>query len=536
MSAHPVLRADLSRPAAGTTVRRSAVVSGGILISRLTGLVRVVVAGAVLGPTYFANAFVATNMVPNLTYSVIAGPALALVIVPTVVQVLARGGTDRAIWLLGRLSGFLLIAASVLAGIVALSAPLLGWCLSLGIPQPLLREQAEQTTTVLVLLVAPQVVLYTAAALGAVAQQVRERFALAAVAPAAENVVLIAAVVVVGVHWGPGLDVAEITAGPLVVLGLGSTLAVAVHACLQLFGASRAGLPLRPSLRWRSDPEVASVLRRLRSSISLPLTRSAALYVLLAAASTVPGGVIVVQSAYTVMQVPTALGARAVSTVVLPGMSVAVARDDHSGFGASWRQALTLASITSLPPLLLLTVLAHPVASVLANGQLHSDELIDQLAACLAVIAVAQFAASVHMVGLDALFARLNTRCPRLASYALLAASLTVTVASLLVPDDQFRLVVLCGGLLAGELAGAVIVLFGLRAALRPERWIDHVQIVRALLACIAMVPIVAFGRWFLSVGEISRAGYVIVLGACGLASIAVYAGAVRIGWIGRCP
>ncbi|WP_177226437.1 lipid II flippase MurJ [Saccharopolyspora shandongensis] len=536
MSARSVLRAGLSRPAARRTVRRSAVVSGGILISRLTGLVRVVVVGAVLGPTYFANAFVATNMVPNLTYSVIAGPALALVIVPTVVQVLARGGPDAATRLLGRVTGFLLIASAVLAGIVALSAPVLGWCLTLGIPQPSLREQAEQTTTVLVLLVAPQVMLYTAAALGAAAQQARERFALAAVAPAAENVVLIAAVVVVGVHWGPGLDVAEITAGPLVVLGLGSTLAVAVHACLQLFGAARAGLPLRPSLRWRPDPEVASVLRRLRNSISLPLTRSVALYVLLAAASTVPGGVIVVQSAYTVMQVPTALGARAVSTVVLPGMSAAVARDDHSGFAASWRQALTLASITSLPPLLLLAALAHPVASMLANGELHSDKLIDQLAACLAVIAVAQFAASVHMVGLDALFAQLNTRCPRLASYALLAASLTVTVAALLVPDDKSRLVVLCAGLLAGELVGAVTVLFGLRAALRPERWIDHAQIARALLACVSMVPIVAFGRWFLSTGEISRAGGVIALGACGLVAIAVYAGAVRISWIGRCP
>ncbi len=283
-------------------------------------------------------------------------------------------------------------------------------------------------------------------------------------------------------------------------------------------------------------PGVAAVLRRLRSSISLPLTRSVALYVLLGVASTVPGGVIVVQNAYTVMQVPTALGARAVSTVVLPGLSAAAARDDHSGFAASWRQALSLASITSLPPLLLLTVLAHPLASMLANGQMHSDKLIDQLAACLAVIAVAQFAASVHMVGLDALFARLNTRCPRLASYALLATSLTVTATSLLVPDDQSRLVVLCASLLAGELAGAVTVIFGLRAALRPEGWIDHAQIARAFLACISMVPIVAFGRWFLSVGAISQAGYVIVLGACGLAAIAVYAGAVRISWIGRCP
>lgn len=536
MSAHAVLQPEAPRSATGRTVRRSAVVAGGVLVSRVTGLVRVIVLGAVFGPTYFANAFVTTNLVPNFIYTVIAGQALALVVVPSVVHALAHGGPEVATRMLGRVSGFVLTASAALAGVVALAAPVFAWCLGLGITDPVLREQTEYTAAVLVLLVAPQTVLYTAAALGAAAQQARERFALAAVAPAVENVVLIGVVVAMGLRWGAGLEVAEVPTDAIVFLGAGSTLAVASHAGLQLFGAARAGLPLRPSLRWRRDPEAVAALRRLRSSLSVPLAPAAALFVVLAVASTVPGRVLVVQTAYAVMQLPTALGARAVSTVVLPGMSAAAARDDQSAFAASWRQALTFAAMISMPPLLLVAGLAHPLAGALANGELHSGPLIDQIAACLAVIAVAQLAAGVHMVGRQALFAHLDTRCPRHASYALLAATLAVAAASLLLSDGQSRLVVLCAGLLAGELAGAAVVLAGLRAALRTQRWIDLGQLARMLLAALAMVPVVAFGRWLLTAGGAERVWSVVLLGGCGLAAVAVYAAVVRVGWSGWRP
>ena len=52
-------------------------VAGWTLVSRITGLARVAVVGATLGPTFFANIFQATNTVPNLTYNLMAGSLLA---------------------------------------------------------------------------------------------------------------------------------------------------------------------------------------------------------------------------------------------------------------------------------------------------------------------------------------------------------------------------------------------------------------------------------------------------------------------------
>ncbi|HEX2297163.1 MAG TPA: hypothetical protein VHH34_01365, partial [Pseudonocardiaceae bacterium] len=59
-----------------STARNSVIVSAWTLVSRLTGLLRVVVIGAVMGPTFFANIFQAGYVVPNLVYSAIAGPVL----------------------------------------------------------------------------------------------------------------------------------------------------------------------------------------------------------------------------------------------------------------------------------------------------------------------------------------------------------------------------------------------------------------------------------------------------------------------------
>jgi hypothetical protein len=47
------------------TARNSATVAGWTLVSRATGLLRVVVIGTVLGPTYFANSFQASYSVPS---------------------------------------------------------------------------------------------------------------------------------------------------------------------------------------------------------------------------------------------------------------------------------------------------------------------------------------------------------------------------------------------------------------------------------------------------------------------------------------
>ncbi|HEY6422104.1 MAG TPA: lipid II flippase MurJ [Pseudonocardiaceae bacterium] len=516
-------------PAPTATARNSATVAGWTLVSRATGLLRVVVIGAMLGPTYFANAFQAGYVVPNLVFTSIAGPVLAMVLVPGVVRAVGAGGLTRAREVLSRVAGWLLAISAAVVALLMILSPAVAWTLTFGIPDPAQRVRGLWLTTVLVLLVAPQVLLYAVVHLGMASQQARGRFGLAAGAPAVENIILILTVVLAGWHYGTGLDVAHVPISMVIVLGVGSTVAVAVHAALQMFGTARVGLLTRPSMRWRHDPEAVAITRRMRRSLGVAAWPSAAMYVLLALAGTVPGGVFVVQLSYSVFYALSYVSARAVSMAALPELADAAHRDDGATFGSAWRKGLSYAVIASLPLLVLLAVLSGPTANLLANGELRHASLIGQLATCLVVVAVAQLVGGVHDIGRQALFARLDDRIPRRASEVAFGVILAAAAATLLLPADGSRLIWLVVAILAGELAAAGTVLARLRHAIRPERFIEARTLSGAVLATLAMLPVAIAAWWFQGVNGSGRLGDFALLVLGGVAALGIYALVLRV-------
>jgi putative peptidoglycan lipid II flippase len=478
------------------TVRNSATVAGWTLVSRATGLLRVVVIGAVLGPTYFANAFQAGYVVPNLVFTLIAGPVLAMVLVPGVVRAVSAGGPARAREVLGGVTGWLLTVSGAVVALLMVAAPVVAWTLTFGIPDPAARARGLWLTTALVLLVAPQVVLYVIAHLGMAAQQARGHFALAAAAPAVENVILIMTVILAGWYYGMGLDVAQVPVDLVIALGVGSTAAVALHAALQVFGTARVGLLTWPSLRWRRDPEACTVTRRLVRSVGVAAWPAAAMYTLLVLAGSVPGGVFVVQLSYAVFYSLSYVSARAVSMAALPGLANAAHREDGATFGSQWRQGLSYAVMASLPLLMLLAINSVPTANILANGELRHAALIGPLATCLGVVAVAQLVGGVHDIGRQALFARLDDRSPRRASETAFGVIVVAALGALLLPADGSRLIWLVGAILTGELTAAGIVLNQLRRAIRPERFLEARALVAAVVATLAVLPAATAMSW----------------------------------------
>ena len=66
--------------------------AGFTALSRLTGLLRVLLVGAVLGPTHLGNAYQVTNTLPNLVwYGFLAGSLVPTVLVPVLVRQIERG-------------------------------------------------------------------------------------------------------------------------------------------------------------------------------------------------------------------------------------------------------------------------------------------------------------------------------------------------------------------------------------------------------------------------------------------------------------
>jgi peptidoglycan biosynthesis protein MviN/MurJ (putative lipid II flippase) len=511
------------REGSRSTARSSVTVAAWTLVSRVFGLLRVLVIGALLGSTYFTNVFQAGSVLPNSVFTVMAGPVLGMVVVPAVVRSAALGGPNRAGEMIGRVAGRLLAVAGLCAVGLALLSPLLAWTLVFDVPEPE-RAKAWLLSTVLILFVTPQVMFYTLAELGVAAQQGRQRFALAAAAPAVESVGTIATLVVTVWIFGTGSDLADAPLAMMVLLGVGTSGSVLVHAALQCYGAYRAGVSLRPRRGWRDDPEARDVLRRIVRSIPVAACPAVANYGLTVVAATVPGGVLIVQLTYQVFYGLSFVGARAVSMAALPGLAEAVSADDQRRFGTAWRQGVFYMLIAAVPLLCLLVVFAGPTADILANGGLREGNLISQLAACLAVVAVAQLVGGLHDYGQQALFARLDDRGPRIASFAGLGATMLVCGASMLLPAQDGRLAGLAVAILAGELAGGLTAWARLRRAIRPEPMVDRRHALTVTAATAAMLPVIALGWWVLAMLAPARGVELALLVVCGLVALVPYA------------
>jgi putative peptidoglycan lipid II flippase len=525
----PVTAVDGDPPVA--TARNSATVAVWTLLSRATGLLRVVVIGAVLGPTYFANCFQSTNVVPNIVFSLIAGPVLTMVVVPGLIGALEREGDQRGREVFSRVMGWLLAIAFGVVVVLMLASPGLAWTLTRGIADPAERARGLWLTTLLLLMVIPQLPIYCLVHLGVSAQRAKGRFALSSAAPAIENVVMIGTVVAAGWYFGSGVGINDVPLSMVVTLGLGSTVSVALHASLQLFGTYRVGLLAWPSLRWRRDPEASDVTRRLSRSVGVAALPSLAMYVLLALAGSVPGGVFVVQLSYSMLYALSYLSARAVGMASLPELSEAVRREDTVAFGVVWRRGLAYALIASLPLLVMLTILGGPTANILANGELRHGSLIGPLGVCLALVAVAQLVTGLADLGNQALYARLEDRVPRLASRVTLGVTVAVAAASLLIPAGGGRLIWLVVAILAGELAAAAMVLAQIRRAIRPERFVDRRLLSGTLLGSLAMVPLSVVAWWVqrtYAPGQLATLAVLIVGG--GLA-VAAYGLVLKVTW-----
>jgi peptidoglycan biosynthesis protein MviN/MurJ (putative lipid II flippase) len=208
----------------------------------------------------------------------------------------------------------------------------------------------------------------------------------------------------------------------------------------------------------------------------------------------------------------------------LPGLAEAVSAGDQRRFGTAWRQGVFYMLIAAVPLLCLLVVFAGPTADILANGGLREGNLIGQLAACLAVVAVAQLVGGLHDYGQQALFAQFDDRGPRIASFAGLGATVLVSAASMTLPAQDGRLPGLAVAILAGELAGGLTAWARLRRAMRPEPMLDRRHALTVTAATAAMLPVIALGWWLLTVPRPARGVELALLVVCGLVALVPYA------------
>jgi len=256
------------------------------VLSRVLGLVRVLVQGYNVGAGEIANAYNSANMLPNILFETAAGGALAGAVIPLLAAPVAAMDRERVSRIASAALGWTLMVLLPLGLLLAAAAGPIGSFLGKG--DPAVAAMARY----FVLVFSLQVPMYGIAVLLYAVLQAHRRFFWPAFAPVLNSAVVIVAYAVYGsMAHGEASSPAELTAGALEVLAWGTTAGVAAMLLPVVRPVRRLGVRLRPTLHFPADSGGRFRALALAGIGSVAAQQLSAAVVLLLANERLPGDV-----------------------------------------------------------------------------------------------------------------------------------------------------------------------------------------------------------------------------------------------------
>jgi putative peptidoglycan lipid II flippase len=424
-------------PGASQSILRAAgTMAVATLVSRITGLVRTMVLAAALGVGLVNDAYNTANTLPNIVYELLLGGVLTSVVVPLLVHAQERdrdGGTAYA-QRLATLATAGLLGVTFLAVLVA---PLLTSLYGIT-DDPEQVRLANWLARILLI----EIVFY---GLGALAQAIlnsRGVFGPPAWAPVLNNVVVIVTGVLFIAAAGPGdLTPATITPGQVWLLGIGTTLGIAVQALVLLPLLRKAGVPLRP--RWglrHTGLREAGTLGLWVAGYVAVSQLGVVVATRIANAATREGGL--GSSAFAIasllFQMPYGIIGVALLTALVPRMSRAASRNDVHGVIEDLSLGTRLSALGLLPVTAALIVLGPPFAVLVFGRGNTSIEEAEGIGTALAVGAFGLLPMAVTLLQLRVFYAMKDARTPTLIQLGMIAVRvpLLLAVPAVVGPDS----------------------------------------------------------------------------------------------------
>ncbi|MDP9301790.1 MAG: hypothetical protein M3P43_13010, partial [Actinomycetota bacterium] len=467
------------------------------IVSRATGLAQSIAVATVLGATYLGNTYQAINSIPNIVYyQLLAGSLFASILVPPLVSKRDAGDEAGCETLARGFFGTLLLAAAALSLFLLLAAPLILRAFTLGVGDPATAVLQRRIGLVFFLLFVPQIVLYVTAGTGGAVMNAYGRFALAAGAPALENLGMISTLVACAVLFGTGTALATVTTGQLLLLGLGTTASVGLHATAQWLGARSVGIRLLPRAGW-NDPDVRRALRRVVPTLGYTGLAASQTVVVLAIANRLAGGLVGFQLALNFFFLPIAIVTWPIARSMLPHLSALAASGRDRDFWDELCRAVRLASFVVVPIALAYIALSTPIARAIAIGALQAEGGGHLVAVSLSALGIGVIGETWFILGTYAFYAREDARSP-LRSMLLRVVVTVAGMSTAMFVHHVLVLLVVGLSMSVGSVVGAVHLWARLRATSGggsvPVR-----SLIRTVIAASAMLVPSVLTAWSLS-------------------------------------
>jgi putative peptidoglycan lipid II flippase len=341
--------------------RAAGAMTVGTALSRITGLIRVAAMTYALGVTgtKLADTYNLANTTPNIVYELLLGGILSAVFVPVLIEARERRRGDTS-----ALVSVSLIGLAAVSALAAIGAPLIMRIYTFRITDPVVRAQQLELATFLLRWFAPQIFFYGVSAIAQALLNVRGRFSPPAFAPVVNN--LVVAATLFAYARIVGSTSLELDTGARTLLAAGTTAGVVLQALVLL--PFLRGERLRFRLDF-GDPAVRRVLRLSGFVIGYVAINQLGLWVVLALANGVSGGVTAYQVAFMFFQLPHGLFAVSLATALFPDLARAASTSDWDTFRERFAVGVRGIFFLLAPAAAGYVLLADPITRlVLARG------------------------------------------------------------------------------------------------------------------------------------------------------------------------
>ncbi|WP_018220110.1 murein biosynthesis integral membrane protein MurJ [Salinispora pacifica] len=406
--------------AAGRVAGAAALIAVLTVVSRLAGLGRTAVFAWTLAPTDLGGTYVVANAAPNVIFEMVAGGALASLVVPLLAAPVAAADREAVARTTGALLTWVLTLLVPLALAVALLAgPIVG--LLGGGLDPAQQASGERMLRVF----APQLPLYGVGIVLTGVLQAHRRFAWPVIAPLLSSLTVIAVYLGFTAAEGRLASVAGVSRGGELLLSLGTTAGVAVLSLSLLIPFRRLGYA--PVLGFRFPTDARTRVGGL--AVAGAVTVTAQQVALVVSLNQVSYGAVsnlgAFQLAQTVYLLPWAVLAVPLAVAAYPSLAAAGSVGDEAAYRATLAPTARGVLLLSCLGAAVLVGTAVPVGYFFFVGE----------AAATAAAGIAGFAPGLIGYGLfavlsRALYARGQTR----------AAASAIAVGFLVVPGAALLL------------------------------------------------------------------------------------------------
>ena len=409
-------------------IRSSSFMGLGTIISRATGLIRNLLLVAALGTGLLGDAFNVANTTPNIIYNLLIGGALSAVFVPLIVQSFRQedGGSayiSRLLSLIASALLFITIAAMLLA-------PLL-----ISLYAPTFSGRSRDVTLAFALYCLPQILFYGLYGILGQVANAKEKFGPMMWAPIANNLLVIV-LFSYFISVTDEISLETISDSQIALLGLGSTVGIALQALILIPTLKKSGLKLSFRRDWRgvgldkamrlaSWAFIFVLISQIGFLITVNLATRAAV---LAQEQGIDYGVgyTPYANAYLVMLLPHSIVTISIVTALLPGLSKLAFDKKLSEVRDRLSKALRLTAILTIPASLFFFFFAEEIASAIFFG--ISEQSAEYIGRVLAAMSLGLIPLSINLVLIRGLNAFENTKYQVISNLVINLVALTISI------------------------------------------------------------------------------------------------------------